>query len=344
MKVLLKSIFSSIVITLLVSWVISTIVSNNIKRSSTEAVKENQIEIAQQTMDKIDRYLFERYNEIQAAAEDAEFEGFLAGRNKAQKSNAKLTELSILTGPWDVISLVDSKKETVVASTIESQAGEDITEERHNYLAFTEAIKGGRYHSDVVLSEDTGRPTIIFSAPIKDDEATGNPVVGAIIGHISWPAVLEILQSTKENAIELYNTEKIKIGDNLPQTSEEILSGNTSTNDSLQTVKGSFGSTLTSDGKTLTSFVTEKGFLTYKGNNWILLLETPVSEAFLTSNQTAVSASTVIIIGFIFNTSAIVLICMLLTRSSRVIPNPTQTITVQQSMPSAQASGTQVKE
>ncbi len=320
MKVLLKYIFSSIVITVLISCTIGTIVFTNSNRSSEETITDNQIEIAQQTMDKIDRFLFERYNEIQAAAEDAEFEGFLAGRNKPQKSNAKLTELSILTGPWDVISLADSKKEIVVASTIESQTGEDITEEKHNYLAFTEAIKGSRYHSDVVLSEDTGRPTIIFSAPIKDDEASGNPVVGAIIGHISWQAVLEILQSSKQNTIELYNTDKVKIGDNLPQTSDEILSDSTTSNDSLHSVKGEYGSTITADGKILTSFVREKGFLTYRGNNWVLLLETPVSEAFQKSNQSIVSSITIIIIGFVLNTTALILLFMFLTKSSQVTP------------------------
>ncbi|MBI5044630.1 MAG: HAMP domain-containing protein [Candidatus Levybacteria bacterium] len=274
--------------------------------SLKEAISTEQVEVARQTMDKIDRLLYERMNNIIAISEDEEFEGFLAGKDltilsEKAESTTKLRELSSVTGPWDALNLVNKEGE-IVLSASGRFIGQNIKEELIKHINFDDVFNGEVRYSDVLIDSRTKKPTMIFASPIRNEEDVKQPVIGMAIGYLSWPVILEILQSTHDNTVELFNKNGQEIGDNESENASEILSNSfishPSVKKALSGVSGSEvrkGIDKNKDKDQLISFVPQKGFLINKGNGWGLIIETPVAIAFADATQNALNMVLIVI-------------------------------------------------
>lgn len=297
--------------------------------SLKDAISIQQVEVATQTMDKIDRLLYERLNNIIAISEDEEFEGFLVGKDldvpkEKAESITKLKEMSLVTGPWDTLSLVDTKGEIVLSANGDN-IGDNVKEELGKDKNFESVFKGDMYYSDLFLDSKTGKPSIVFASPIRNEDDPKQPVIGAAVGYLSWPIVLEILQSAKNRHVKLFNKNGKEIGDNHSEHMSEILNNdyiaNSAVKKALSGVSGSEvlkGTDEDDRENQLISYVPQKGFLINKGNGWGLLIETPVSVAFNDAKRNALDLI-FIIIPVVFLAALIILFILKKTLISPVV-------------------------
>ncbi len=299
---------------------LSFLTFNLTRNALQDATAKQQLETAKQAIDKIDRLLYERYNGVKIIASDFTIIQYL-GSNPSPvtvRSAYPLTlkrsieQLILTTGPWTDIDIVNAKGE-VEYSTNASEYNKNIQKDSNIGKYVTTALQGTVSYSDVYPFPKTQKPTMVFVAPIHNELDPARPIIGAVVGHLSWPVVLEILETTGAYSIDLLNSKGIGIGDgNLDTSGGNFLIKQISSKNTLKTLinQSKIISSENNHQLSLASYVGEKGFLDYQGNNWILSIETPTSIAFAKAGNTA----TIIVIGLlliILASSAILLYFML---------------------------------
>lgn len=260
-----------------------------------QAIMDSQLETARQTMNKIDRLLNERILNIQTIAGAPPMENFLIPGNSElgdfrKIASKRINEFTFVTGPWDLLMMAD-KEGKIVLSSSEKEIGKSVKEQSQNKIAFEAVMREEFYYSDLVVSENTSELTVIFAAPIRNRKAPKQPVIGAVIGHFAWPAVLQVLEDVS-NHVLLVNKEGALIGQNMghnedlftktapPRIQDDLKSGR-SESVILQKEESMSGS------KSLTSFAFQTGYLSYQGNGWGLLLEQPIRIVFEPARMTS---------------------------------------------------------
>ncbi len=268
-----------------------------VKSSLQTAIGDNQLETARQTMDKIDRLLHERFINIQALADGENLEPVLEAVPSPESISAlkkRIQKLTVLTGPWDVLHIV-SKEGTILVSSDKKNGVRSIQEFPYQTAAFNETLKGNTYYSDHVIAVSTGKPTVIFAAPIRSQKFPDHPVIGSVIGYFAWPAVNEILEDTEAHAV-LLNQEGHEIGSNVKHLRNsmkaQLLSYKNAPNAIVSSRAGSIvlpAGTGFMPVETLASIALQQGYLSYKGSGWKLVFEVPSAIAFAQATRTAVS-------------------------------------------------------
>ncbi len=308
-----------------------------------ESIKNAQAQLARNIMNDIDRVLFKAYQDIQVIAADSKATKWLAPLRRADQTDSEmrshtlgrsdviktLHEKALLTGPWDIIFLVDDKG-IMVASTFKEEIGDPVATEPNRNIAFQAAMRGEIYYSDLVISDDTGNPTIIFAAPVRDEKRPDRPIVGAVIGNFLWHVVLQMLDEIDHaNRVHLFNREGMTIATRTDHKHKILQGGLVHSecvkkalirdvaNDSMCTVGAG-------DEAVLACYAMQHGYLSYKGGKWGLLLEMPLSEVFAPINQLAKNIVKYIVIIMISIAGAFYFIGKILT-----LPIETLTRTVQ---------------
>lgn len=264
------------------------------KAQMQNAIGLNQMEIARQTLDKLDRSLYERYNDIQAIAQDQGFLEMLKNPSapKLLRLQQRIDQLTVLTGPWDFLGL-STNKGILVASNSTRKTGQRLSHE--DQVVFEEALQNHVAYSDLKLPPEVISPTIIYACPVRDKNKTGNPIIGVVLGHFAWPVALEILDDAETGAI-LLNKEGRMIGQNT-QLNEEgsrpDLLGKPYPNLFLtnRAKTGQFKSQIYSGDsgeEFLGSAAPQLGYLAYKGSGWNLILVLPAKKAFVGVRQAAI--------------------------------------------------------
>ena len=285
-----------------------------------KSIMDNQLELAKQTLNKIDRLLYERLIDIQQMAGEDAIGNFVVGLeakntvpdlNLQRSLGERMNQLTLVTGPWDVLFVVD-KNGKVVLSASEKLLGDSIEAYPYKAIAWKASMKGETYYSDLVISKDTGRPAIIFSAPIHDMENPDRPIVGVVVGNFSWPAVLEILDEVPVQAVLLNQSGK-PIGNAQTMSRPELIADMLNKGPAFpQFIRKHSESVILPTGqgllpeKALSSIAVQSGYLSYKGSDWRLILETPVAVAFAPATQTA-KKLVLLIVPIILVTSGIFL-------------------------------------
>ncbi len=281
----------------------------SIKPFLQKFIGEHQLEIARQTMDKIDRLLYERYNNLQAIAQYQTLIEVMSNRSpeKIKQAAKKIQKLVVLTGPWDVLELVDFKGKIVVSNK-NKRIGSFSNPQVLTPEILHKVLNGESYYSDLqVRTLETKKPTVMFVTPIRDDSLGRNPVVGAVVGFLSWPVVMEILEDMEQQGI-LINASGQVIAVNHKYGVEGLLfksiKGKTFFNqfaaqNARSVILSAKDGLLASDS--LSSFIRQQGYLSYQGSQWILVLSLPTQLAFASANKIAVryTLALIPIIGFI---------------------------------------------
>lgn len=277
-----------------------------------QAIMESQLETARQTMNKIDWLLNERILNIQTIAGAPPMENFLILGNSElgdfrKVASKRINEFTFVTGPWDLLMVAD-KEGKIVLSSSEKEIGKSVKEQTQNKIAFEAVMREEFYYSDLVVSGNTSELTVIFAAPIRNRRAPKQPVIGAVIGHFAWPAVLQVLEDVS-NHVLLVNKEGALIGQNMghnedlftetapPRILDDLKNGH-SESVILQKEESMSGS------QSLTSFAFQTGYLSYQGNGWGLLLEQPIRIVFEPARMTSMK-----LVGLL---APIILACVLL--------------------------------
>ena len=259
-----------------------------------ETIATGQMQSARQLMQTIDRSLYHIYEEIQLISEDELLKEWLAKTGTENGEHAQLDELvtrkfqqlKLSTGPWDSLFVVNRAGEIIMASD-EEEVGRRIESDPHGYQVFKKAMNGKHSYSDVVISEDTGRPTIIFAAPVKSSGKLTQQVNGVVIGHLVWHVVLELFDEIDpRQKVHLLNKDGLIIAGRTHEK-KSILQKESADLASLQVaVPAQDGPSVTYDMShhdstdVLGTMVSQKGYLDYQGSGWVLHFETPFSSAY----------------------------------------------------------------
>ena len=292
-----------------------------------QMITQRQLELANQVLDKIDRFLSERSNGIQIVANSHLIQDSLstplseegAASSSAERSarvRRELLELSVLSGPWDALSVVN-RDGVVQSSTVAGRITQSVREESLAGQALASALRGESYHSDVALSPLFGKPTIFFAYPVRDVESADKEIIGAVIGQLSWPSVLEFLQNSKYH-MDLLSADGLFLGDGDFAHFDRILKNDHQGSVYMQhAIKGEDGALVGSienaggvHTDSLIAYSSEKGFLNYRGNNWVLVVSTPVGEAFAGAAASAWAISALLFL--VIMTGSLLILFMLL--------------------------------
>ena len=162
-----------------------------------ERVVANAIDDAQILMDNVGRSLEIAHRDVRALAEnellEEIFEGHADDDIEIEEEDLErwLGEMTRLSGPWDLLAAYNREGELLAASG-PSGACMPIRDCPLNRAAFDAALNGAAYVSKPLRSEFSGRPTILFAAPIfrePDREA----VNGVMIGEYLWESISQVL-------------------------------------------------------------------------------------------------------------------------------------------------------
>jgi len=135
------------------------------KNALQESITDHQTEIAALTLDKVDRFMRERQNELQLLAE-------------GQPQSSSSSDF------WDSLQIVES-----------SQVGEKFPKASE----LKTALQGNRlYISDLISSTKDGRPTVVLAMPANNESSLA-------IGELNWTKIEGILQETKAAYVALYD-------------------------------------------------------------------------------------------------------------------------------------------
>jgi HAMP domain-containing protein len=257
-------------------------------RSELEIViGHQQAELGSEVMDKIDRLLFTYRIGIQNIGEEETLAQALSGSQRNHDiATRRMKELPFLTGPWDSLRVVDTHGRVVVSSR-EREEGEDLMQFPATKVAIDTALSGKVYYSDFLISKESNRPSILFSAPIRDQDLPDAPIIGVMVGHLAWPVVVEILSDVSSvSDFDLYTSD----GRLVVSTDREELFNidpEMAKAEEHQVAKFKIVAESDDEQERLTTLSRSEGYLSYKGNDWQLSIETPTEIAFAPARETA---------------------------------------------------------
>jgi hypothetical protein len=192
------------------------------------SIGSNLSNTATQTMDKIDRYLYERMIDVQQLADRKQIQDFLTHPAQANKTTAdlskQLNEFKAQVGVWGDISLMDTHG-NVVLTTDEPKLANELARQDDFTSLFKTTITGQTGYSDVILEGSSGSPIMLFMAPIHEQETSGQPIIGVVVGELAWPSTLEILNGLDADA-HIVKSNGSSLGDNSPTAQTNVLTKN----------------------------------------------------------------------------------------------------------------------
>ncbi|MEK7561687.1 MAG: cache domain-containing protein [Patescibacteria group bacterium] len=290
------------------------------KSQLQQSITTNQTETAHRAIDTVNRLLYERYKDVQVIATTPSLEELLAGRAGLDAKLVAINrfkEQTFLSGPWDILFAVDRAGNVIVSSRSGLPKTGDVTTQPHNLAAYQAVLKGEVYVSDLVTPDDTGKPTILFAAPVRDDSSPSKPITGAVIGNYSWPVISEVLRNVQhEGVVNLYTKEGVLISTN-QDNSQNLF---TKDEEDVPLIRQAISSRRVSSGiiketshspTFLISAAPSLGYLSYKGNDWALLVEIPTSLAFGPVTKIVIEISLLVVL---MAALAIVVILLLVGR------------------------------
>ncbi len=285
-------------------------------RASWElSISDRQEHIAKDTISEIDRFLYERYLDIQSIGDDSTLETFLTTKGKqlsGEEVQKRLKELASKLGPWDTLSLVNTEGD-IVASTAEEEVGKNIDEAPSNSEAFKQ-IRSGKsevYYSDVMMSNDTGKPVMMFATALRNENQTTDSIIGVVIGSFPWENVQNILIDTETSSeLNLYTKEGKLIATNLHPLDllyKETPSVVPIITEALATRLPVVTRGPDAEGgeEELWAAIASTGYLGYQGNNWVLSVEQSVRSVFAQATTQATQSAITLGIGFLIALGAV---------------------------------------
>jgi hypothetical protein len=225
------------------------------------------------TIDKIDRNLFERYCDIQAFAT---FESFIACA-KNNKSNAQVQELlqkaHAIYEVYHDIMITDLKGSILAAAVRSELVGESLADRDW----FRECTRGQIVVTDLYTSRSIGNYTVTFAAPLRDAEGE---ILGVITTHLNCEFVYGILRAAivgHESRVILINAKGLLIGNT---NGEGLLEENYGSLKTFKQLDSGVSGFLTeraanSDQDLAIGYARTPGYNSYKGKGWSVMVMRP---------------------------------------------------------------------
>ena len=249
-------------------------VVNEIEKQMYDLIGIRTADVAFDTIDKIDRNLFERYCDVQAWATFSRI--IEACRNSSEenckKANAILSHLVKIYEVYYDIILTDINGKIITCGVNEELVGNSVASQEW----FTSVKKTGTaFYTDMYFSRSMNNHVMTYASPVFD---TDGVMVGVISTRFNWKFVLDIIDKAKiakTSSIRLVNSEGVVIGST---NREEILTSdvrgtNAFTELSNGTAYGFCFGRVVGKSKTVTGFAKTSGYNSYRGKEWSVIIE-----------------------------------------------------------------------
>jgi len=159
---------------------------NSLNHIVQETVSSRLADAAFDTIDKVDRNLFERNCDIQAWTIFDDIVLTAETGTGADKSNILLKDLHSIYEVYNDIYLLNNRGQICAAAVRHELIGQD----QSGREWFQQALQGHLYVSDLYKSETTNNFTVTYSAPVKNSD---EKVVGVITSRFNWNFVVDII-------------------------------------------------------------------------------------------------------------------------------------------------------
>lgn len=247
---------------------------NEIQEKANQLLVVRTADIAFDTIDKIERNLFERNCDVQAWATFKEIIEFLEDPDpdKRKKATSLLNHLISIYEVYHDIFLSDAKG--MLVATGKERADKQIDVSRKKWFQGTKEARSV-FVSDVYYSKTVGSHVISYSCPVVNHQGQ---FMGVLSTRFNWQYIIEILQKakiSKEGTIEILNSKGLVIGS---MDSRDILEKDASGLEAVRRCLSgeSYGCfTEPTEGKAY-GFSLSKGYNAYKGKGWMVLVSEPL--------------------------------------------------------------------
>ena len=266
----------------------SFIVYSMLRSTLTEETNQRQMLLSESLMSQIDSFLYERQQSVKMISQAPLIveELMVARASELRKEERRIRQYFDSTGPWDRLIVVDAEGRIHTSSPAVPEGERDVSQTASLAAAFNGAMEGRTYYSDATLSPEYSRPTMVFANPIRNVDEAGSPIIGAVIAEVAWPAVTDFFAAfSQPQYAYLFDRRGVLIASNFSGVADEILQGDARHDRIVELAAESergyrMQASIHGQPEVLAAYVREAGYLSFEGNGWILLFETPVSEAF----------------------------------------------------------------
>ena len=243
---------------------------HNIQRKANEVIAVRTADVAFDTIDKIDRNLFERNCDVQAWATFNAVKECLRHTDDAERQRKATLFMKKIVEIYEVyfdMFVVDTNGRILAVGVNQSLVGQDMS----NRTWFKQTMETNSvYVTDMYFSKTMNGHTIAYSCPVRDDDGK---VLGAFTTRFNWEFIYDIIDSVKiDSKSELYiiNTSGVVIAS---RDRGGILKENLSSLKAVQRLLAgdSYGYTIERDlqGKErIYAYCRTKGYNAYKGKGW----------------------------------------------------------------------------
>lgn len=242
---------------------------NSIQQKANEIIAVRTVDIAFDTIDKIDRNLFERNCDVQAwATFDAVKNAVLDPTAETkQAAQALLKNIYEIYEVYFELLVVDLNGSILVTAKNQSEVGKSMADREW----FKETVANNDvYVTDMYYSEVVQGYTMGYSCPIRDQ--FGN-VIGVLSTRFNWDFIYDIIDNVKideHSNLYLINKEGIVIAS---KDRENILSKNLNNMKAVnQVISGTDTRGYVIENNQICAYCLTEGYNAYKGKGWSVIV------------------------------------------------------------------------
>jgi PAS domain S-box-containing protein len=263
----------------------------NSTQTAVNSSKERELTtLSQETSNKIERFLFERYGDIKVISESPILK---SGDISRELKLNYLDSVRAAYETYDYILVTDANGEIDLASGNEN--GDDSYKK---YIPFTE--KGQIFVSDFIYNEKSKAYTMYFVSPIMDGSGR---FAGAVVERMNFFSIDDIIKNVQPG--------KSGYAYLVDSSGKTILSSSGNTPQLAGTIKSSQGILYSQNGSTsyISALYPLKKYDT-QTDSWSLVVEEPVREAF----EVTTKLRNYIIITILFSAIALLVLANIMTK------------------------------
>lgn len=247
------------------------LLTDNLGKTVSQTIYKRLGEAAFDTIDKIDRNLFERYCDIQAFSSFSVIKNFLAGSSvEVKEIQTLLKSLHDIYEVYHDVFLLNTDGEIVAAAKHRDLEGTNQSDRDW----FREAMTGKIVVTDLHKSKSIDDYTVTFASPVAGENGK---TLGVITTRFNCKFIYDIMAATivgKDSNVFLVNAKGTVIG---ATTNANILQdsmAHSAAYKAVETRSHGYETEVEKDGRVKAAgFAKTKGYLTYKGKGWSVIIE-----------------------------------------------------------------------
>ena len=251
----------------------SETIINSIQNKANEIIAVRTVDMAFDTIDKVDRNLFERNCDVQAWATFDAIKDCLQNPTPESKQIAQsfLKNIYKIYEVYFDLFVVDLSGEIIVSSQNQSQVGKNMSDREW----FKETVQKNAVHvTDMYHSSVIGGYTMGYSSPVHND---AGEVIGVFTTRFNWEFIYDIIDRVKldeKSQLYLINSEGYVIASKDRTGILELKLTHLKAVEKVLSGREDRGYVL--EHNQMYAFCLTEGYNAYKGKGWSVIVAEPI--------------------------------------------------------------------